>query len=275
METLQLIQKLYHAETGMRRQAVLTVGMVQETSALGALEQRVREEPDDGIRAMIQWAGKRVRQAQIDGFTTMDAIFEHFKINRELASGIDPEEAELLRHQSYSGTQGNQGGMLSDIRLGSMLTADNIKTGRLGQRMTDKKSLLRLQPVHPTDTNISQKIKRLMDGSDAKRQKNAAIELRDINNPDALPYLALVFYRNENPEINDLIEQAGKTLYWMVNYATMDKNGRIKLEVAKRRREGNYAEPIETASHPVTPAQNNSVTDILNQAQRNRKRRRR
>ena len=46
------------------------------------------------------WAGNRVQHAEQRGFSTIDAIFDYFQINRELSSGIDPEEAELLRHQA-------------------------------------------------------------------------------------------------------------------------------------------------------------------------------
>ncbi len=278
METLQLIQMLYHQDAGIRRQAALVVGMVEETSALMALEQRVREESDSNIKKIIMWAGNRVQHAEQRGFSTIDAIFDYFQINRELSSGIDPEEAELLRHQAMNQSNGTSGGILGDIRLGSMMTADSIKTGNLGKRDSDKRSLLRLLPTEPSDIDISVRIKRLMDGSDMKRQKNAAIELRDINNPQALPYLALVFYRKENLEINDYIEHTGKVLYWNINYAAIEKNGRLKLEIAKRRREGMYPQstvspkPFDNTEAKIQPE---TVTNILNQAQKRRKNRRR
>lgn len=276
METLQLIQMLYHPDAGIRRQAALVVGMVEETSALVALEQRVREESDSNVKKVIMWAGNRVQHAEQRGFSTIDAIFDYFQINRELSSGIDPEEAELLRHQALILQNSASNGILGDIRLGSMMTVDSIKTGHLGKRDSDKKSLLRLLPTEPTDIDISVRIKRLMDGSDMKRQKNAAIELRDINNPQALPYLALVYYRKENLEINDYIEHTGKVLYWNINYAALDHNGRLNMEIAKRRREGMY--PQSTASKKPSISsestiQPETVTDILNQAQKRRKNR--
>jgi len=265
METLQLIQQLYHAEAGIRRQAALIIGTVEETGALMALQQRAREETDDNIRKVVMWAEKRVQQAEKHGFSTIDAIFDYFKIDREIQSGIDPEEAEFLRHHSDVA-----GSITSNtvFTFGSMLTADEIKTGRLGQRKTDKKSLLRLPPVQPTDTNIQLKIKQLMNGKDTRRQKNAALALKEINNPSALPYLALVYYRNDNPEIQDMIERATKILYWNINYYAMDTNGRLKLEIAKRRREGGYDRVAKQSKRPATkPTKEVSVTDILASAQ--------
>ena len=274
METLQLVQMLYHQEIGIRQQAALIVGMVEETSALVALEQRVREETDANVKKTIMWAGNRVLQAEQRGYSTIDSIFDYFHINRELASGIDPEEAELLRHESMIQSSAHRGGILGDIRLGSMMTADSIQTGHLGKRSENKKALLRQLPSEPSDIDISVRVNRLMDSSDMKRQKNAAIELRDINNPQALPYLGLVFYRKENLSINDYIEHTGKVLYWNANYAAMDKNGRLKLEIAKRRREGRYSKssnstPQSDKHQTQTPKV--SVTDILNQGQQRRK----
>lgn len=270
METLDLIQKLYHAEPGIRRQAALVIGMVEETAALAALEQRSREEPDPNIKQVVIWAGKRVQYANQQNFSTIDAIFDHYQIDRELNSGIDPEEAELLRHQVHIQPETRHNSALNNIRLGSTLTADQIKTGRLGQRSADKIAMLRIPPIQPTDTNIKLKIKQLMDGAAPQRQKNAAIALREINNPAALPYLALVYYRNENPDLQTLIERSGKILYWSVNYAAMDRNGRLKLEIINRVRKGMYA----AKSLAPQPVQQPSVTDILNQAQERRKRNR-
>lgn len=275
MKTLELISRLYHKEAGIRRQATLVIGMVEETGALMALQQRAREETDDDIKRVIMWAGKRVQDAEKAGFLTVDAIFDFFKIDREIESGIDPEEAEFLRHQTNVAGSTSSGGMFKDIKLGSTMDADAIKTGRLGQRRIDKKSLLRIPPIQPTDTDITRKVKQLMDGSDVKRQKNAALSLREINNPQSLPYIALVFYRNENPEIRDLIEKSGKVLYWSINYHDMESNGRLNLEIAKRRREKgvtHYTLPTPQQPEPPKPEQP-SVTDILNQAQKSRKRR--
>lgn len=273
METLELIQKLYNPELGIRRQATLIVGMVQETAALAALEQRLREESDFNIKKVVMWAGKRVQHAQKNNFSTIDAIFEQFGIDRELASGIDPEEIELLRHQAYSNSGESHAGMFGDIRLGSTMTADQIKTGRLGARSADKKAMLRLPPMQPTNTDIGLKIKQLMNGDNPKRQKNAAIALREINNPAALPYLALVFHRNENPDIQDIIERSGKLLYWNINYAAMEHNGRLKLEIAKRLRDAGYIAPPpkpEQPKHQVL-GKEHGVTDILNQAQKRKR----
>jgi hypothetical protein len=228
METLQLIQMLYHQESGIRRQAALVVGMVEETAALGALEQRLREEPDSNIKTVIMWAGNRVQQATRRKFSTIEAIFDHFQINHKLAPGIDVEEADFL-------------------------------------------------PIQPTDTDISIKIKHLLNSSDMKRQKYTALELRDINNPQALPYLALAFYRNENLEMNALIEQAGKALYWSINYAAMANNGRLKLEIEKRRREGMYPTRISSPQASANPnkVQQESVPNILSHALQLRQKRNR
>ncbi len=269
MESLQLIQQLYNNEPGIRRQAALVIGTVKETGALMALQQRVREEPDDNVKRVIMWAGKRVQQAETHGFSTIDAIFDYFKIDREIQSGIDPEEAELLRHQTNVAGSIQSGGVFSDIKLGSTMTADSIKTGRLGQRRIDKKSQLRLPTVKPSDTNIQVKIKQLMNSEDARRQKNAALALREMNNPDALPYLALVYYRNENPQLQETIEKSTKALYWSVNYYHMEQNGRLNLEIAKRRRDiGHHQKPVQHEQKPMTePTKQVSVTDILSQAQ--------
>lgn len=278
METLQLIQGLYNNDTGVRHQSALVIGMVQETSAIGALEQRYREEPDATIKDIVLWAGRRAQQGQRQGFSTIDAIFKHFQINRELASGIDPEEADALRHQVSITDTHSTGGALGGIRLGSMMTAEHLKTGNLaGERRLDPKAVLRLPPVKITDTDISLKIKRLMDSSNPRRQKLAALELGDINNPKALPYLARLMYQNQNaePALMEVVERIGKQLYWNFNYATMEKNGRLNIEIAKRRRDGQF--PAPSAQVPVAQTESVAldVNAILDQAQKNRKKRRR
>jgi len=272
MESLQLIQQLYHPEAGMRRQAALVIGTVEETGALVALQQRAREETDENIRKVVRWAGKRVQQAEANGFSTIDAIFDYFKIDREIQSGIDPEEAELLRHHSDVAGGISQSSVFS---FGSMLTADEIKTGHLGQRNLDKKAMLRLPALQPSDTDIQMKIKQLTNSTDPRRQKNAALALREINNPDALPYLALVFYRNENPQNQDIVEKSTKALYWSVNYYAMDSKGLLNLEIAKRRREGGYDKVVTQSRRPQPePAKQVSVTDILSSAQAKKRKKR-
>lgn len=269
METLKIIQQLYHSEPGLRRQAALVIGTVEETAALAALEQRAREETDDNVKRVVMWAGKRVLQAEKTGYSTIDAIFDYFKIDREIKSGIDPEEAELLRHQTDVADGVHSGGIFSDIKLGSTLTADALQTGHLGQRGMDKKSQLRLPTVKPADTNIQLKVKQLMNSDDPRRQKNAALALREMNNPDALPYLALVFYRNENSELQEVFERSTKALYWNIKYYSMEQSGLLNLEIVKRRREGGYfPRQPEFEPKPATESTRQvSVTDILSQAQ--------
>lgn len=268
METLKLIMSLYDNDPKIRNQSALIVGMVNETAALGALEQRYREETDTDVKQSLQWAGRRVEQANKARYTTIDAIFEHFQINRELTSGIDPDEADALRHSNSTTESG-----FSHIKMGSMLGADQLQTGHLdGERRQNKQTFLRLRPIVTSEIDISVKIKRLMDMSDPKRQKNAALELKDINNPAALPHLSWIVCHHENKEVCALAEKAGKHIYWNVNYAIMEHNGRLKLEMDKRRAHQIMSQPMSAMA--VTPASNpDDLASILNQAQKNRKHR--
>lgn len=97
MQTVDLIKHLYHQNAKVRYKTMLVIGMVEETTAVGAVYQRSREEPEVYIKKAIAWAIQRIDVAKGNGFSTIDAIFDYFHINREIESGVSPEEVEVMR----------------------------------------------------------------------------------------------------------------------------------------------------------------------------------
>lgn len=114
-----------------------------------------------------------------------------------------------------------------------------------------------------------------MDDGDFERQRKSALALGEVNNPTALPYLALIAYQHPDETIKLVAETAGKGIYWNVNYAKMAQDGRLEQEIAKRRQIIEAGGRLTASSHkpPTQKAPQEDIDSILDRAQKKRKRR--
>lgn len=298
MQALDLIKYLYHPDAKTRYQCVLVAGMVEETTALGALQQRANEEPEEHIKKAIWWAGQRAQAAHKKGFSTINAIFDHFHINRELASGISPEEAEVMRkmqqqfdsemrkmQQKSNDNRGKMalgsalgGAMVGGIGVGASQAMGYLGSTsmNMGDRPQADQPALRIPPTQVSDTDISQHIKRLMKDPDPDKQRKTALALGDINNPSALPYLALTVYQHPDESVKTAAETAGKRIYWNFNYIAMTEDGRLDQEISIRREEfqGGFRPATQSKPKPTQQTPQEDISAILDRAQKNKRKNR-
>lgn len=295
MKAHDLIKHLYNPDSKIRYKCILMVGMVEETLALGALRQRMNEESEDHIKKAIQWAMQRVETAKDNNQSTLNTIFDYFHINRELASGVTPEEAEVMRKmqqqldaqlrdmQKKSDNQrgmmaigaGLGGALIGNVSAGTSQASVYLGSPSDGKPKADQPAL-RIPPTQISDADISQLLKRLINDSDNEKQRKAALALGDINNPTALPYLALATYQHPDSSVKVAAETAGKRIYWNVNYIAMEHDGRLEQEIGKRREEidaGLRRPATQSKPKSVQTGANEDISAILDRAQKKRKRR--
>lgn len=82
MDVQHLINQLHHAHPHKRIEALRVLAMVEETRALNAIGVTVKDDPDEQVRQVAQWAGKLILQAQQRGHSTEKAIQSHFGSQR-------------------------------------------------------------------------------------------------------------------------------------------------------------------------------------------------
>lgn len=297
MQSNDLIKGLFHLNPKARFQCVLVIGMVEETLALKALRQRISEESEQHIQQAIRWSGARTEAAAKRGHSTLNAIFDHFQINRELASGISPEEAQVMRKMQQQldsqlrqmEDQNNKrrgqmalgsalgAGLIGGVATGASMASHvlNQSSMQIGDNPLQANPALRVAPTQLSQADISQQVKRLMQDSDPKRQRNAALALADINNPAALPYLALTVYSQSDEDLKKAAETSGKRIFWNLNYLAMDEDGRLEQEIEIRRTDLQHKPQMTNQSNPnpMKTSTSEDIANILDRAQKNRKRR--
>ena len=297
MQAQDLIKHLYHQDSKIRYKCILIVGMVEETLALDTLHQRMMNEPEAHIKKAIRWAGQRLESAKTNGQSTINTIFDYYKINHELASSVSPEEAELMRKmqqqldaqlrqmQKDSNDQRGKlalgsalgGALIGGVGVGASQASSILNTSsmQMDKNSQSEQPALRIPPTQISDADISQLVKRLINETDSEKQRKSALSLGDINNPAALPYLALTVYQHPDADVRTAAETAGKRIYWNYNYLTMEQDGRLDAEIAKRRQEfdaGLRQKPQEK-SKAVQATPQDDLSAILDRAQKKRKRR--
>lgn len=74
----QLINQLSHAEPLQRIYALQVLAMLEETRALNAIHHVFKNDPDERVRQAAKWAGGLIWQAQQRGYSTEQAMNDHF-----------------------------------------------------------------------------------------------------------------------------------------------------------------------------------------------------
>ncbi len=282
---LQLLaQGLNDPQPAVRLNVVRVIGMVEEIQLLSAIRDRFAQETDSAVKSSLEWAGKRLYQAHQRNFNTIDAIFQHFGIDREIATMQSEEEAELLKKmqdqldnelikmrskavnkQAGLNAAAAIGGMALGGALGGAMMAGSMMGGAMvgggadvassnigpvRQNMSSK----RTPAPRPANTNINIWVKRLREDTNPEIRKKAAIELGNLNNPAALPHLGVAFTSDSVPDVRNTAEQFGKILYWSLTYWQLSESGFIDEEVKRR------FEKIQSGEMPAPKLQTQEIT---------------
>jgi len=315
-----LIGGLNNPQPAVRLDVVRVLGMLDEVRALDALRQRYQIETDPTVRSAIAWAGKRLYEAQQAGYSTLDEIFRHFGVDREIENMPDAEEAELMkklqdgldadlirmqeqanRRQMGMATAAGIGvGLVGGVMAGGMAFAGAMTPGALSASSNmgprPQIGMTRSPATAPSNADINIWVRRLRESPTPAQREQAAIELSQLNNPAALPFLAASFLSDESPKVRQAAQRFGKILYWGAIYWEMEQDGSLQAEINRRAaargirvKPADNADPQTSAgalpggSAPFTPPQppkpesQEDVGDILKRAraaraQRNQRR---
>lgn len=301
MNQQQLIQTLHHPEAKFRLQAAQIILMVEEVAALPTLVERYRVETDMGVKTAIAQTGVHLQALKRTGYDTLDAIFEHFRINQEIANQADAREADLMR-QLESNLQvqlmkeqrdaankrlatnaaiiagatllGGVSGALSSASLVSTPATDTLSSSLDQQRPQVGKE--RIPAIKPSATDVRVHLRRLVETTEPQRRKVLINDLASINNPAALPHLAALFINDPDAGVREAAQKAGKQIYWNAIYWEMTQNGSFDAEYRRRSALLGKKPPTSQPTASPPPAQEASqeaIGDILRKAQERREKR--
>ncbi len=300
-----LIKNLRHPQANVRLGVARVIGMVEETRALDALREVFNSEQDLDARNAMLNAGRRVKVAAERGFNTIDALCQHFGIFRELREVGDPDEAaklktimnqmenDLLRDQMRAQEEalrrqnsqsaglmmgmlltGNPNGYLNMVAGGMTTPTADVLSSNLGSKRMELAA--KRDPARkPTQEDIKRQVQRLREDPDAEDRRKAVIQLGDLNNVAALPFLAEAFARDSADSVRQTAERIGKVLYWNAIYWQLEESGEIETlmrEKAQELKEKGGTSDDQALQIPQVPREQPDINDILRQAEQARKR---
>jgi len=251
-----LLSVVQQTDAIQRLNAIIVLGTVDEVEAIPALIEAFRSEREPDVKQALVWAGKRLQSVRQSGYSTLEAIFQHFRIDRALAADADERERRLLDQMKYksemehiqrqennlketlTGTAVSTAlfgltGFMSGMGGAAPSAADFISSN-LGSDRPQHGSQ-RIMPTRPTDGEIRIYVRRLHDEKDPAKRATAAQNIaRVVNNPAALPDLAAAFIEDPAQAVKDAAQQAAKEIYWNAVYWEMEQDGRMKAEIERR-----------------------------------------
>lgn len=260
MDAQLLIQQLEYPEPEQRIAAARIIGLVDEVDAYPALYRAAKTETDPAVKKAMAWAGKRLQAAQTAEYTTLDALWYHFHIDRDVFPpeddrdepflGLTAHQVEMVRAQVHYESallkSRQRMNALASTMFGGMAASVIAATSSSGLTLQGLPSVLdssiainnngrrRAMPIEPTTTEIRPYIKRLLSEPDPEKRRKSALSLRDLNNPAALSALALAFIRDPDPQVSQTAHLAGKLIYWNAVYWKLEQDGWIAEEIAYR-----------------------------------------
>jgi hypothetical protein len=86
-------------------------------------------------------------------------------------------------------------------------------------------------------------------------REQAALELAQLNNLKALPFLAAAFVGDSSPKVRQAAQRHGKVLYWSTVYWEMEQDGSLAQEMTRR-----AAEIGKTVAAPGAAASDTAPT---------------
>lgn len=300
MNLTAFLQGLHNDNPTHRLATIRIIGVVEETRLLKPIRDQYLTETVPQVKSALEWAGKRLYTAHQSGYDTLNALFEYFNLNREIANMVSESEAELLKQlennmqvelmrrkqQSDQRTIGLGaaaaiggtiigGPLIGAAAAGTVFSssASDILSSNLGP-VRDQISSHRTPAPRPSEMDIKVWVKRLREDESPDSRKNAAIELGNLNNPNALPYLATAALADAVPEVRETAERFCKILYWSQIYWQMTQDGSIEHAVARRATEKGIQQPTTPSNQPTTAtaqpqpqAKQEDIAAILQRAQ--------
>jgi len=253
-----LLDGLENPQAAVRLDVARVLGMLDETRALDKLRERYPVEPDPAVKEAIAWAGRRLYQAQQAGYSTVDEMFRFFGVDREIEHMPDATEAEMMKKlqdhldrdllamRQRAATR--KAGMAAAAALGGMLMGGTSMgmvalSGAMQPGAETASSSMEARPqigtrrapaTAPSTAPIDVWVKRLRDAPTPELREQAALELAQLNNPKALPYLAAAFVGDSSPKVQQAAQRHGKVLYWNMVYWEMEQDGSLAEEMARR-----------------------------------------
>lgn len=253
-----LLGGLDHPQPAVRLDVVRVLGMLDETRALDRLRQIYPREADPTVRSAINWAGRRLYQARQAGYSTLDEIFRYFGVDREIENLPDATEAEMMRKLQDSLDRdlirmrdrmgqrkigmavaaGLGGTVIGGVTVGMMALTGAMQPGAdaasSGMEGRPQIGTQRAPATAPSDADISVWARRLRESPTPEGREQAAIELAQLNNPRALPFLAAAFMGDESLKVQQAAQRYGKVLYWSALYWQMSRDGTLAQEMERR-----------------------------------------
>lgn len=266
-----LLNGVQQGEALQRLNAVIVLGTVDEIEAIATLIDTFKNEREPDIKQALAWAGKRLQAARQSGYSTLEAIFKQFRIDRALLADEDERERRLMEQMKFKaemehvqrqddnlkqtltntavstalfGISGMMSGMSGASSSGANFISSNLDNDR------PQHGAQRIMPTRPSDADIRIYVRRLREEKDPAKRVAAAQSLaRLVNNPDALPDLAAAFIDDAAQAVKDAAQQAAKEIYWNAVYWEMEQDGRMKAEIERR------GGKTEASASAETPAQ--------------------
>lgn len=294
MNTQDLFRQFASAEPKQREQTAYIIGTLDEVAALPLFAKRYPNETDDKVKKAMVWAGKRLQTAKAAGYSTLEAIIQHFHIDAEYASPQDdPETQEKLRKVQFElerqvlkqqeadakaqafkrigmGTMFGLPGLMMTPPP-PMLGTDLIKVSAAQHSAIPRH---RNMPTRPSDSDITMLVRRLMEETHWEKRARAATDLAVIvNNPAALPALARAFMQDRSPQVQEAAQRAAKLIYWNAVYWQMEQDGSMAAEIARRAAEAGRPAPTPPASSESTKEDISAILRNAEAARRKRQKR--
>ena len=246
-----LINGINHQDVSVRLESIQILGLGEETEGLIPLRQHFKEESDPAVKQAMNWAGYRIHAAKKRNYTTLNEIFNYFKIDLEIDHLEDPTESELIKkiddqfdkdlRQSQTGA--NMRSTIKNAAVGfavggasvAATSAMNMGAGAASSNLgSSSKPRERITAPIPSDANIVIWLRRMRTDEAASDRAKAAMEITRFNNPIVLPDMADALINEQDEEAQEAIEKAGKTLYLNAIYWSMTKDGTIDAEYMRR-----------------------------------------
>ncbi len=314
-----LLSGLNNPQPAVRLDVVRVLGMLDETRALPPLRARYPQEDDPQVREAITWAGKRLYQAQQAGYTTLDELFRYFRVDHEIETAPDINEEEIMRRmqdqfstdlrdmQTRAGRKklgfalaAGLGGAAAGFNpVGMAFNAIQPGADGAGSNLGGPNLVVKRTPATaPSSAPIDVWLKRMQTALKPEQREAAIIELQQLNNPRALPFMAVAFLTDESPKVRQAAQRYGKILYWSAIYWAMEHDGTLRAEMERRaaalgktlKMHGADAPPPsaaepgapaaaigpgQTPQRPITPPEppQDDIAEILRKAEEGRKRR--
>ncbi|TVR24095.1 MAG: hypothetical protein EA396_02220 [Anaerolineaceae bacterium] len=258
MQPEHLLKGLAHKNPVARRIAAHTIGTLDEVALLPQMARAFKSEADSDVKAAIRWAGERLKAASSAGYSTMDALFNYFGMNRAIENM--PTEKEL--------------------RLLQQLDANNISMADLiNQRHRSMTDLIYQRPEQPTQADIQRPLNALR-ADDRTARSQAMARLFELKNMAALPHLVNIFLHDPDPTLREQAQNTAKYLYWHAISWRMHQDGSIiaALEARARALGKLDADDGDTPQAPAVKSPDESsaaeAAEILRRAQEARAKRR-